>query len=142
MTDSAVMDEVIAPLVIEPVDPMNLQALALLAEARVGAARGWRNVALFTIGTGIGGAIMCHGELLAGRSIAAINAMSGVRIELADGSWGLVRASSNKPELAIVCESPVSEAITRAIVADIEAHLATYPEIGAFNQKIETAADP
>ena len=33
MTDSALMEAVIAPLVIEPVDPMDLQALALLAEA-------------------------------------------------------------------------------------------------------------
>ena len=33
MTDAVVMDAVIAPLVIKPVDPMDLQALALLAEA-------------------------------------------------------------------------------------------------------------
>lgn len=33
MTESALMEAVIAPLVIEPVDPMNLQALTLLAEA-------------------------------------------------------------------------------------------------------------
>ena len=53
-----------------PVHLANDASLALLAEARVGAAQGWRNVAMFTIGTGIGGAIMCHGELLAGRATA------------------------------------------------------------------------
>ena len=55
---------------------------------------------------------------------------------LADGTWGLVRASSNKPELVIVVESPVSEAQMRAIFADIDARLARYPEVGAYNQKI------
>ncbi len=33
MTESDVIEEITAPLVIEPVDPMDLQALALLAEA-------------------------------------------------------------------------------------------------------------
>ena len=39
---------------------------------------------------------------------------------LEDGTWGLVRASSNKPELVIVVESPTSEANMRAIFADID----------------------
>jgi phosphomannomutase / phosphoglucomutase len=47
-----------------------------------------------------------------------------------------VRASSNKPELVVVCESPVSEQMMRAVFAEIAAHLKTYPEIGAFNQSI------
>ncbi|MGB8871395.1 MAG: phosphomannomutase/phosphoglucomutase, partial [Rhodomicrobium sp.] len=60
----------------------------------------------------------------------------GIRIVLEDGTWGLVRASSNKPELVVVVESPVSEANMRAIFAGIDAHLSTYPEIGEYNQKI------
>ena len=76
------------------------------------------------------------GMPLAGRRVVALNTLSGVRIELEDGSWGLVRASSNKPELAVVCESPVSEAVMRRIFADIDAHLAAYPEIGAYNQAL------
>jgi len=32
-----------------------------------------------------------------------------VRVTVEDGSWGLARASSNKPELVVVVESPVSE---------------------------------
>jgi len=47
-----------------------------------------------------------------------------------------VRASSNKPELVIVVESPVSEAQMRAIFADIDARLSRYPQVGAYNQKI------
>ena len=33
----------------------------------------------------------------------------GIRFTLEDGSWGLIRASSNKPSLVVVVESPSSE---------------------------------
>ena len=77
-----------------------------------------------------------RGEKLAGQAIRDIVTVNGIRIVLEDGTWGLVRASSNKPELVIVVESPVSGANMRAIFAAIDAHLNTYPEIGAYNQKI------
>ena len=45
----------------------------------------------------------------AARSSAAqitdVNTVNGVRVTLEDGSWVLVRASSNKPELVVVVES-------------------------------------
>ena len=44
------------------------------------------------------------GEIL-GRKIIDINTVNGVRTTLEDGSWVLVRASSNKPELVVVVES-------------------------------------
>ncbi len=47
-----------------------------------------------------------------------------------------MRASSNKPELVVVVESPTSEANMRAIFAEIDAELAKHPEVGAYNQKI------
>lgn len=53
-----------------PVAVDNDSRLALLAELAVGAARGSRNVALFTIGTGIGGAIAFDGRLAYGRGNA------------------------------------------------------------------------
>ncbi|MGD9378168.1 MAG: phosphomannomutase/phosphoglucomutase, partial [Methyloceanibacter sp.] len=53
-----------------------------------------------------------------------------------DGTWGLVRASSNKPELVVVVESPTSEANMRAIFAVIDEELAKHPEVGEYNQKI------
>jgi phosphomannomutase/phosphoglucomutase len=59
-----------------------------------------------------------------------------VRIVLEDGTWGLVRASSNKPELVVVVESPTSEASMKAIFADIDRELSKYAEVGAYNQKI------
>jgi phosphomannomutase/phosphoglucomutase len=55
-----------------------------------------------------------------------------VRIELQDGSWGLVRASSNKPELVIVAESPTSEETMQGILKSIELELSGYPEVGGY----------
>ncbi|WP_088346926.1 MULTISPECIES: phosphomannomutase/phosphoglucomutase [Rhodomicrobium] len=76
------------------------------------------------------------GGRLAGQPIRDLVTVNGIRVVLEDGTWGLVRASSNKPELVVVAESPTSEANMRAIFAEIDGHLATYPEIGAYNQKI------
>ena len=76
------------------------------------------------------------GQRIAGQRIRDLVTVNGIRVTLEDGTWGLVRASSNKPELVIVVESPASEANMRAIFADIDARLAKCPEVGAYNQKI------
>ena len=76
------------------------------------------------------------GGSIAGQKIRDLVTVNGVRVTLEDGTWGLVRASSNKPELVIVVESPVSEANMRAIFADIDGRLAKFPEVGEYNQKI------
>ncbi len=76
------------------------------------------------------------GGTIAGQKIRDLVTVNGVRVTLADGTWGLVRASSNKPELVVVVESPVSEANMRAIFADIDGLLSQFPEVGAYNQKI------
>jgi phosphomannomutase / phosphoglucomutase len=76
------------------------------------------------------------GSKVAGQKIRDLLTVNGVRVILEDGTWGLVRASSNKPELVIVVESPVSEANMRAIFADIDSRLSHYPQVGAYNQKI------
>jgi len=47
-----------------------------------------------------------------------------------------VRASSNKPELVVVVESPASEARMRAMFAAVDAVLRENPEVGAYNQTI------
>jgi phosphomannomutase / phosphoglucomutase len=75
-------------------------------------------------------------EKVAGQTIRDLVTVNGVRVMLEDGTWGLVRASSNKPELVIVVESPTSEANMRAIFADIDARLSKCPEVGKYNQKI------
>ena len=63
--------------------------------------------------------------------------MNGVRTTLEDGSWVLVRASSNKPELVVVVESMESEDDMRALFREeVKPRLAKYDEIGAYNQEI------
>src|SRR5665213_3175733 len=54
------------------------------------------------------------GGTILGQKIAKLVTVNGVRVTLEDGTWGLIRASSNKPSLVVVCESPVSEALLRA----------------------------
>jgi phosphomannomutase/phosphoglucomutase len=80
--------------------------------------------------------VAANGGMLAGQKIREMITVNGIRIVLEDGTWGLVRASSNKPELVVVVESPTSEANMRAIFAEIDAELAKQPEVGAYNQKI------
>ncbi|HAH10266.1 MAG TPA: phosphomannomutase/phosphoglucomutase [Alphaproteobacteria bacterium] len=77
-----------------------------------------------------------EGQRIAGQSIASLVTVNGIRVTLADGTWGLVRASSNKPSLVVVCESPASDAQMRAMFADIDARLGAIPEVGAYDQKI------
>ena len=76
------------------------------------------------------------GGLVAGQSIRDLITVNGVRVMLEDGTWGLVRASSNKPELVVVVESPTSEANMKAIFKDIDLQLSRFPEVGEYNQKI------
>jgi phosphomannomutase/phosphoglucomutase len=77
-----------------------------------------------------------RGERIAGQNVRDMITVNGIRIVLEDGTWGLVRASSNKPELVVVVESPTSEANMRAIFADIDGFLGACPEVGEYNQKI------
>ncbi len=77
-----------------------------------------------------------RGEAVAGRLITDVNAVNGVRFTLQGGAWGLVRASSNTPNLVVVVESPHSKQDVRAIFQAIKADLAIYPEIGAFDQEL------
>ena len=46
------------------------------------------------------------GGKLGGRRITHINKVNGARVMLDNGAWALVRASSNTPNLVVVCESP------------------------------------
>ncbi len=80
--------------------------------------------------------LAAEGGKVAGRAIAELITVNGIRIVLDDGTWGLVRASSNKPELVVVCESPVSEEMMKAMFRHVDQHLSRYPDIGDYNQKI------
>lgn len=74
------------------------------------------------------------GDKIAGRNIKEVVTVNGARVVLDNGGWGLVRASSNTPNLVVVCESPESEAELRAIFADIDAVIRTEPSVGDYDQ--------
>jgi len=76
------------------------------------------------------------GAQVIGQPIRDLVTVNGVRVTVADGTWGLVRASSNKPELVVVVESPVSEARMRDMFKALDAVLRTHPEVGEYNQTI------
>ncbi|MFV4657342.1 hypothetical protein ACNJU0_21080, partial [Mycobacterium tuberculosis] len=76
------------------------------------------------------------GEIL-GRKITEVITVNGVRVALEDGSWVLVRASSNKPEIVVVVESMRSEDDMRDLFRrEVKPRLAAHPEVGAYNQEI------
>jgi len=75
-------------------------------------------------------------ETLAGRPVKEVVTVNGARVILDNGAWGLVRASSNTPNLVVVCESPESEAEMRAIFEDLDAVIRTEPGVGEYDQKI------
>jgi phosphomannomutase/phosphoglucomutase len=76
------------------------------------------------------------GEIL-GRKVIDVNTVNGARVTLDDGSWVLVRASSNKPELVVVVESMQGEDDMRALFRDeVKPRLAKFADVGHYNQEI------
>ena len=76
------------------------------------------------------------GETIIGQKVRELVTVNGIRVILEDGTWGLVRASSNTPNLVVVVESPTSEENKIAMFRDIERRLNAYSEVGEFDQKI------
>jgi len=76
------------------------------------------------------------GGTLGGQAIAETITVNGARLQLADGGWGLVRASSNTPNLVVVVESPESPEAMKAIFTDLDAIIRRQPEVGAYDQSI------
>ena len=70
------------------------------------------------------------------QSITEILTVNGVRFSLTDGSWGLIRASSNKPSLVVVTESPTSNERRKVIFDFIDSLLQETGKIGEYDQKI------
>ncbi|HEY3797572.1 MAG TPA: phosphomannomutase/phosphoglucomutase [Caulobacteraceae bacterium] len=82
-------------------------------------------------------ALAAGGGSILGRKVTDVITVNGARVALEDGSWVLVRASSNKPELAVVVESARSEDDMRALFRDeVKPRLARESAIGAYNQEI------
>ncbi len=71
-----------------------------------------------------------------GQVINDILTINGVRFSFEDGSWGLIRASSNKPSLVIVTESPTSDERKKKIFNFIDDLLQKTGKVGEYDQKI------
>jgi len=71
-----------------------------------------------------------------GLTINKILTVNGIRFSLEDGSWGLIRASSNKPSLVVVTESPASDDRKKKIFEFINELLQKTGKIGEYDQKI------
>jgi len=70
------------------------------------------------------------------QEIEEVLTVNGVRFSFNDGSWGLIRASSNKPSLVVVTESPTSDERKKKIFEFIDALLQKTGKIGEYDQKI------
>ncbi len=71
-----------------------------------------------------------------GQEIEDVLTVNGVRFSFKDGSWGLIRASSNKPSLVVVTESPTSDDRKKKIFDFIDQLLQKTGKIGEYDQKI------
>jgi len=76
------------------------------------------------------------GEAFAGQPIKEVVTVNGARVILENGSWGLVRASSNTPSLVVVCESTQNEDDMRGIFKEIDAVIRTEPRVGDYDQTV------
>jgi phosphomannomutase/phosphoglucomutase len=82
-------------------------------------------------------ALAAKGGQILGRGIKEVITVNGVRVALDDGSWVLVRASSNKPEIVVVVESTRSEADMRDLFRqEVKPRLAAHGAVGAYNQEV------
>jgi len=71
-----------------------------------------------------------------GQEIKEVLTVNGIRFSFNDGSWGLIRASSNKPSLVVVTESPTSNDRMKKIFDFINNLLKATGKVGEYDQKI------
>ena len=77
-----------------------------------------------------------EGTKIDNQTITEVLTVNGIRFSLEDGSWGLIRASSNKPSLVIVTESTSSDKGKKEIFKFINNLLQKTGKIGEYDQKI------
>jgi phosphomannomutase/phosphoglucomutase len=77
-----------------------------------------------------------NSEKIIGLEIKDVLTVNGVRFELANGSWGLIRASSNKPSLVVVIESFQSMDEVKAIFKFINEILDATGKVAEYDQTI------
>ena len=80
---------------------------------------------------------MCDaGDKLGPLRIDQVVTVNGARVILEDGAWALVRASSNTPNLVVVCESSNSESELREVFEALDVVIRTEPAVGDYDQTI------
>ena len=70
------------------------------------------------------------------QEINEVLTVNGIRFSFEDGSWGLIRASSNKPSLVVVTESSTSKLRMKKIFEFIDSLLKKTGKIGDYDQKM------
>ena len=70
------------------------------------------------------------------QEIKDVLTVNGVRFSFNDGSWGLIRASSNKPSLVVVTESTTSNERKKKIFEFIDGMLQKTGKVGDYDQKL------
>ncbi|MDB5472373.1 MAG: phosphomannomutase/phosphoglucomutase [Caulobacter sp.] len=81
--------------------------------------------------------LAARGAEILGRKIKEVITVNGVRVALEDGSWILVRASSNKPEIVVVVESTRSADDMRDLFRkEMKPRLGKHPQVGKYNQEV------
>jgi phosphomannomutase/phosphoglucomutase len=78
-----------------------------------------------------------NGESVTGQKIVDVLTVNGVRFTTEDGTWGLIRASSNKPQLVVVAESPVSKARMCAMYRYLKQIMDADPRMGEWDQNMD-----
>ncbi|MEM1275633.1 MAG: phosphomannomutase/phosphoglucomutase [Pseudomonadota bacterium] len=76
------------------------------------------------------------GETLGGLKMQGVVTVNGARVLLEGGAWALVRASSNTPNLVVVCETATSEAELKTIFQALDAVIRTEPSVGDYDQTL------
>jgi len=66
----------------------------------------------------------------ANQAIRDLITVNGVRVVCEDGTWGLIRASSNEPKLVVAVESPVSLARKDEMLTALAGVLKEHPDVG------------
>ncbi len=76
-------------------------------------------------------------RLVDNKKIVEIMTLNGARVILENNSWFLVRASSNTPNLVIVCESTASRRELENIFGFVREVLQSESLVGAFDQTLD-----
>lgn len=77
--------------------------------------------------------VLCAQDTILGQPVAQVLTLNGIRLTLEDGTWGLIRASSNTPNLVVVAESRHSHTRMMEMLAYLQNLLEQEPSVNTLN---------